>query len=449
MIFDCLTKLDEIFWAYVAFVLILVLGLFLTYQSRFVQILRLPEVLRIFWNCLVDRQVSGKGIHPLKAFFASTGGMIGIGNVVGITTAVQLGGPGALVWIWVAALIGSILKYSEIYLGLKFRVENAQGGYDGGPMFFLKRAFRSPWIPAVVAVLLCIYGIEVYQFTIVSESVSTNWHIDRTLVVFALLGAILWAVVGGVQRMGHIVAWVIPIFLCIYAAMGVTIICAEMHALPKMLATVFRSAFTGHAAIGGFTGSTMLLAVQHGIARASYSADIGVGYDSIIQSESSTSVPHRQAALAILGVFIDSFICTITVLAILLSGAWMLDGEGSVIVQAAFSRYFPHMDLFLPFFYIVTGYTTLIVYFNVGLKCCRYLFPRYGHLVYFASGISMFLTFSYIAQSKALLVISVAGSLLLIINLIGIFRLRHEIAFLEPSSSMPLPKMSEKSAANL
>ncbi|MBS0623056.1 MAG: sodium:alanine symporter family protein [Verrucomicrobia bacterium] len=433
MFFEGLSRLDAIFWGYVAFFLILFSGVVLTFQSRFVQFTQIPLIFKTFWACLSHKKEPQKGVHPVKIFFASTGGMIGIGNVVGITTAVQFGGPGALFWIWVAGVIGAILKYSEIYLGLKFRVENAHGGYDGGPMFFLKQAFRSPAIPFVVAILLCLYGVEIYQFTIIADSVSSNWHFNRTFVVLLLLLAILWAALGGVSRIGKISLWIIPVFLQIYAVMGICIIVSEASALPAMLAKVIHSAFTGHAAVGGFAGSTMLLAIQHGIARTAYSADIGVGYDSIIQSESSISVPHTQAALAILGVLIDNFICTLTILVVLLSGAWLLEGEGTSIIQAAFSTYFPYMDLFLPFFYIVTGYTTLIVYFCVGLKCCRYLFPRHGKALYLFFGCWMFLFFSYTSQSKALLVMSVAGAMLLIINLIGIFRLRNEISFFDSS----------------
>lgn len=430
MIFELLSKLDQFFWGYVAFIMIMVMGVWLTIQSRFIQIVRLPMIFRTFWTLLLQRQ-EGKGIHPLKAFFASTGGMIGIGNVVGVATAVQFGGPGALFWFWVAGLLGGILKYSEIYLGLKFRVENKDGGYDGGPMYYLKHAFRAGWLPILAAILLCIYGVEIYQFSVVAESISNNWHLPWVAVILFLLVAVLWAGIGGVKRISEICSWVIPVFIVFYITMGVSIICMEAGAIPALIKTIFRSAFTGHAAVGGFVGSSMLLAVQHGIGRASYSADICIGYDSIIQSESRASVPEYQAVLAILGVFIDNIICSITILTVLASGAWKLSGEGSEIVQIAFGRYFPGMNVFLPFFYFVVGYTTLIAYFSVGIKCCRYLFPQKGKLIYVLFAIFMFMMFSYVPQSKALLVMSVSGSMLLIINLLAIFRLRKEIYFLQ------------------
>ncbi len=434
MINQFFTQLDTFFWGYVAFILIAALGFFLSLRAGFFQVSGLPSFFKLFISCLKEKE-GERGVHPLKAFFASTGGMIGIGNVVGVATAVQLGGPGALLWLWVAGIIGAIVKYCEIYLGLKFRKENSQGGYDGGPMYFLRKAFKTGVLPIFVTLLLCIYGVEIYQFSVITDSISTNWHLNRLLVMSLLLGAILWASLGGVQRIGKICSWVVPIFLLIYLSMGMWVIIQNLGTLPGVIGTVFSSAFTGHAAVGGFAGSTMILAVQHGIARAAYSADIGIGYDSIIQSESSVARPEMQARLAILGVFIDNLICTITIFMVLLSGAWTIAGEGSHVIQAALSRYFPFMEFFLPFFYIATGYTTIIAYFCVGIKCARYLFPRFGRQGYILFGTLMFPIFSFLPQGHALLVMSLAGAMLLIVNLLGIFRLRKEISFSRESLS--------------
>lgn len=434
-IFNFLSKLDEIFWGYIAFVLIMVLGLLLSFKGRFFQIIHLPQIFKTFLRFLgkteEKEQTNKRGVHPLKAFFASTGGMIGIGNVVGIVTAVQLGGPGALFWVWVAGIIGAVVKYCEIYLGFKYRLENKEGGYDGGPMYFLKKAFKSKLIPLGVAALLCIYGVEIYQFSVITESISTNWHVDRLVVMGILLGLVLYASLGGVRRIGHICSWVMPVFLLLYIFMGLWIIGLEIRAIPEILGSVFKSAFSGHAAVGGFAGSSVILAIQFGIARAAYSADIGVGYDSIIQSESAILQPERQASLAVLGVFIDNLICTFSILVVLVSGVWKATDplEGSHLIQAALNHYFPYMEYFVPFFFIVTGYTTIIAYFVVGIKCARYLFPKRGRIFYIFYGIFSFGFFSFVPQNQALLLMSVSGSMLLIVNLLGIYRLRNEIVF--------------------
>ncbi|MEZ5315040.1 MAG: amino acid carrier protein [Chlamydiales bacterium] len=430
-IFNFLKELDEIFWGYFAFFLIIFLGCIFIFRGGGTLIRSLPETLKIFFSFLKRGSPANRGIHPLKAFFASTGGMIGIGNVVGIATAVQMGGPGALVWVWIAGIIGAIVKYCEIYLGFKYRQPNKEGSYNGGPMYFLKKAFKNRWIPLVVALLLCIYAIEIYQFSVITDSVSINWHFNRYAVIMILLLFVLYASIGGVSRIGQICSWVMPFFIFIYIAMGFWVILQEFRSIPLILLDVFKSAFVGHAAVGGFAGSTIILTIQHGIARAAYSADIGVGYDSIIQSESATLEPEKQARLAILGVCLDNLICTFSILVVLVSGVWksLTPLEGSQLIQTALESYFPYMHLFIPFFFIITGFTTITTYFVVGIKCASYLAPRFGKYVYIVYGITALILFSLIPQNQALLVMSVSGSILLVINLLGIFRLRKEIVF--------------------
>lgn len=445
MLLKFLLCAEEFFWCYVAFLIILVCGFFLSFKAGFIQIRALPSICRTFFYFVKNsREKGARGVHPIKAFFASTGGMIGIGNVVGIVTAVQIGGPGALFWVWIAGIVGAIVKYCEIYLGCKFRVENQEGGYDGGPMYFLKRAFKNKFIPLMVAFLLCIYGVEIYQFSVITESITSNWHLPRFLVISVLLVSVIFAGLGGVARVGRICTWIMPFFLIIYILIGLWVIAHEVEILPELFLTIFKSAFTGHAAIGGFAGASVLLAIQHGISRAAYSADIGIGYDSIIQSESSVTYPERQSRLAILGVFLDNAICTVSILIVLISGVWKADEPllGSQLVQVGLSHYFPGMNLFIPLFFIVTGYTTIIAYFVVGLKCARFIAPRWGKKIYLVYAILAFMFFSYAPQSHALLVMSVAGALLLITNLSGIFRLRNEIVFSDIEKILPLREVS-------
>lgn len=434
-IFDYLIQLDSFFWGYLAFILILLLGLTLTIKTRFFQIRAFPSILKTFFS-LMKKQPEARGVHPLKVFFASVGGMIGIGNIVGIITAIQIGGPGALFWVWMAALVGTVIKYSEVFLGLKHRVVNDKGGYDGGPMYFLQLAFNNRWIPILVSALLCIYGVEIYQFAVVTDSLTTNFDINRYVVMASLLLLILYSSSGGISRLGKVCAWIMPAFVILYALMSFWIIFKEAALLPDVLKNVLVSAFTGHAAVGGFAGSSVLLAIQHGISRAAYSADIGIGYDSIIQSESNTVHPERQARLAVLGVCIDNFICTLSILVVLLSGIWKSPEQiqGSLIVQTALSQYFPYMHIFMPVFLFVAGYTTLIAYFCVGIKCARFLNPKYGMPLYIAYGTISWIFFSFFDQTQALLVMSLSGACLLIANLLGIFILRNQIVFGDESS---------------
>lgn len=432
-LFQILTLLDSLFWANIAFILIMSLGGYLTIRMRFFQLRIFPAVCRNFWGFLGSRSQGKDGVHPLRVFFASVGGMIGIGNIVGIVTALQIGGPGALFWVWVATVCGSIIKYAEILLGLKYRVRNDQGGYDGGPILFLKKAFKNPFIPALVAVLLCIYGVEIYQFSILTDCIVSNSGLHRYGVIALLLGLVMLSGMGGVKRIGKICSYAMPFFVLVYLTISLIFIGCNIDLLPGVLKSVFVSAFSGHAAIGGFIGGSAWLAIQHGIARAAYSSDLGIGYDSIIQSESNTVYVEKQASMAILGVFIDSLVCTMSLLIVLLSGLWAASPTipASEAVQVALSQVFPYMHVFMPIFIVIVGFTTIIAYFCVGLKCSRFLSPRYGEKIYLGYAIFSFIFFSFFDPSKALLMMSISGALLLIINLLGIFRLRDEISYSE------------------
>lgn len=430
-VFNSLMEADAAFWGYIGFSIIIFLGSYLTITTRFFQIRAFPHVVHTFFQEIFHHPVNARGLHPLKAFFASVGGMLGVGNVVGIVTAIQLGGPGALLWVWVAGFAGTLIKYSEIYLGLKYRVQNERQSYDGGPMYFLKKAFGVRWVSVIVCILLCIYGAEIYQFNVVVETIAFSWNINRYLAAIGLLSLILFAAMGGVPRVANVCSWIMPAFMLVYIGMSLWVIGSYFTDLPTIIAMVMKSAFNGHAALGGFAGSTMMLAIQNGMAGACYAADIGIGYDSTIQSESHTIYPERQARMAFFGVCLDNFICTLSILVVLVTGLWQtpIGSESAPLVQMAFAQYFPFMHIIMPLFIFILGYTTLIAYLIVGMKCAKYLSPRNGGKFYIGYSIFVFTFFAFFDQTQALLVMRMAGALLLIINLAGIYRLRREINF--------------------
>jgi AGCS family alanine or glycine:cation symporter len=422
--------IENFLWAYCGVPLVIVLGLYLSIKSNFFQIRNLPTVFKIFFSFFSFRNATHQGVHPLKAFFAAVGGCVGIGNIVGICTAAQLGGPGALFWIWMTALAGMILKYSEVYLGVRYRVSNGKGGYNGGPMYFLQRAFRQKWIPGLVCVLLCIYGVEVYQFSVITTSITTNLGLNSYVVIAVLLALVIFAGSGGVKRVGTISSASLPIFVFVYVGMGFWVLIHHLHVLPVVLSDIFTSAFTGHAAIGGFVGAGLMTTMSHGVRRGCYTGDIGVGYASVIHSESSAQVPEKQAALAIFDIFLDTFIvCTTSLLLVLATGLWHAPLEASLLVQFALGEYFPYMQYFMPLFLFMLGYNTINAYFCVGLKCAELLSPRYGRIAYYVYAVSALVIFSFMGTAQAQSAMAIAGVSLLIINGCGIFRLRHEISF--------------------
>lgn len=441
-VFNYLETINEFVWGNINFAIIIGLGLFFTIQSRFFQIRKFPSILSTFRTFHKEQASQAPGVHPLKAFYAAIGGCIGIGNVVGICTAVQIGGPGALFWTWIAGFLGMLLKYSEVYLGMVTRVRNNQGGYDGGPMYFLQRAFKFRWIPTLICVLLCIYGVEVYMFSVIVDSISLNWQVNRYLLIGALIFISLLAAAGGVKRVGQICSKVIPLFILLYVGMSLWVIFQNLEKIPGLFAFIFQAAFTPQAAIGAFAGSSVMLTISMGMSRGCYAADIGIGYASVIHSESNTRYPTKQASLAIFGIFLDTFVvCTVSMFLVLVTDLWKEPIETALMVQSALGNYFPYMKFFMPFFLFLLGYTTIIAYFTVGLKCAQFISPKRGKLLYYLYALVAFILFSFVNSAQALTVMSLAGAMLLILNLAGIYRLRKDISFTleEEATKLPVP----------
>ncbi|MBB63872.1 MAG: sodium/alanine symporter protein [Waddliaceae bacterium] len=426
--FTLLNFIDDAIWSYVGIPLIIGFGFYLSIHFKFPQITGFPRIISLFARLARKQTDEERGVHPLHAFFASIGGAIGLGNVVAVCTAVQIGGPGAIFWMWVAGLIGMLVKYSEIYLGLKYRIQNEQGGYNGGPMYFLQHAYKFTWIPKLVCLLFCIYGVEVYMFRIVTESIALNFAINKFIVLAVLLTLILIAVRGGVERVGKICTAILPIFILVYFCMNSWILLQHLNEIPAALMDIFTGAFNGHAATGAFTGSTMLVAMSQGVRRACYTGDIGVGYASIVHSESSMKNPAQQASLGIFGIFLDTFIiCTLTILVILITGMWCTNIDASQVVQATLELYFPYMNYFMPVFFFLLGYSSMITFFVAGIKCARFAFGEKGVSFYYVYAVIAFVVCSFVGTQEALTIMSVSGACLLMVNLIGIVLLRKEV----------------------
>lgn len=421
---------ENVLWGYVGVPVVLFLGIFLTFQSRFFQIRKLPVIITTFLS-LFNGNVSGqKGISPLKTFFASIGGGVGVGNVVGVCTAVQLGGPGALFWIWITAIVGAAVKYGEVYLGMRYRITDSSGKYRGGPMYYLRQALDKPWISCLVSILLCLYGVEIFQFSVVTNSISTNLDLNYFAVAGGFLLLILFAGSGGVSRVGQISSFLIPVFVFIYASMGLWVLVNNATELPSVMGHVISSAMNGHAAIGGFAGSTLMLTMSHGIRRGCYTGDIGIGYASVIHSEASTTIPEKQASLVVFEIFMDTFlICTTSVMLVLVTGVWQEPLEGTMLVQTALGKYFPYMHFFMPLFLFLVGYATINAYFCVGLNCAEYLLPRHGRTLYYVYAVAVLTVFSFYDTALAQSVMAIVGALLLLINSWGIFILRKQISY--------------------
>ncbi len=430
--FCILGAIESFYWTYIGFSLVTAIGLYFTLRSGFYQFKVLAHPIRTI-KAVQRSSVGGDGISPFRVYFASVGGMVGLGNIVLVITAITAGGPGALFWLWIASFCGMLIKYSEIYLGMKFRVDDGRNGHHGGPMIYLQKAFKNKILarttPVIFCALLAIYGVEIAQFVVVTDVITDTFSLSRPLVLGGLLFLTLYGGFGGIRRLANISTALMPPFIVGYIVACLYVVGAHLFELPGILGTVLQSAFTGHAAVGGFVGSSMMMALQLGTARAVYSGDLGIGYDSIIQSESKAKDPATQACLSIFGVATDTLICTMSILVVLTTGLWKTDVEACHAVSSALSQFFPHSHIFMGILIFIAGYTTVIAYLAVGEKAMQWLFPVWGRRVYFVFAACSFIAFSFLDQCHAVTVMALSGGLLMLTNLAGIWTLRHEIEF--------------------
>jgi AGCS family alanine or glycine:cation symporter len=303
-----------------------------------------------------------------------------------------------------------LIKYSEIYLGVKHRQPNKNGGFDGGPMYYLRDAFKNNYVPCIAAFLICLYGVETYQFLVLVDRIEHSFELNRMAVILGLLALVLYSSIGGIKRLASI---------------------CNIHILPEFFATVITSAFTGHAPIGGFVGSSMILATYHGMSKTVYSGDIGIGYDSIVQSETNIVNPEKQATLAVYALFTDTFICILTNTMLGVTGAWYKFNhlDETTIVSKTIANYFPYSDLFVTLLLFFAGFTTIIAYLTTGTKCAKYLSPKYGKIIYLIYAIFAFIFFCNFSQDKVIVVMGLLSGILVLINVSGMIKLRKEIKF--------------------
>jgi AGCS family alanine or glycine:cation symporter len=426
--FECLAAVDRFFWTYIGFIILLASGIYMTIVTRGFQF-------KILFNCkacfkeLLNGARSSRGVHPIKLYFSSVSGMVGLGNVVGIITSIMIGGPGALLWLWVATFPSMLVKYSEIYLGIRYRVPNDSGGYDGGPMFYLKKAFKNKYIPVVASTLLCIYGVEVFQFDVVADIISSTFSVNKIIAIAILLFTVLYTVFGGIKRLSRVCSLLMPIFIISYVGMCAYVVVHCSDRFVDVMKMVFHSAFSGQAAIGGFAGSSAMMAAQQGISKSVYSGDIGIGYDSIINAETMAILPQQQSRLGIFSLLTDTVICSMSMLVVLVTGTWTIRMSPGQYVAQALAMHFKHADIFVAAFLVIAGFTTIVAYLMVGIKSAFFIGGAKAKIAYIAYAIIAFVFFSFFDQEKVILVMSISAGFLIVFNISGILKLMKFIRF--------------------
>ncbi len=376
---EWLNAVNGIVWGPAMLVLILGTGLFLMAGLKLMPLWHIGHGFRMLWQ---GRSASGDGdIVPFKALMTSLAATIGTGNIAGVATAIFLGGPGALFWMWCTALVGMATKYAEAVLAVRYREVDANGKHIGGPMFYIKNGLskRWRWLGTAFAMFGAIAGFGIGN-TIQSNSVADALHSTLGLptaatgVILAVLVALV--LLGGIRRIANVAGALVPLMALAYVGASVLVLVLFAAKIPAALALIFTHAFTPIAATGGFAGAAVWAAIRFGVARGIFSNEAGLGSAPIAHAAAATDNPVRQGAVAMLGTFIDTLvICTMTGLVIIVTGAWSSGETGASLSSAAFEQALPGVGSYIVSFGLaIFAFTTILGWSFYGEKCTEYLF---------------------------------------------------------------------------
>ena len=375
-------------WGGPMIVLLMGTGLLLTVLTGFVQFRRLGFALG---EVLGKVFTSGEGrgsVTPFQAVATALASTVGVGNIAGVATAIFLGGPGALFWLWISGLLGMCTKFAEIVVALQYREPDESGTMRGGAMYTLKKGLGLPWLGGIFALLTSVaaFGIgNMVQANSVAESLNATFGISPALtgVVLVVITAIV--ILGGITRIGEFTSVLVPFMAVFYLGGGFVVLALHADHIPRALQLVFDGAFTGTAATGGFAGSTVMLALRFGIARGLFSNEAGLGSAPMVHAAAQTDHPVRQGLYGIFEVFVDTIlICTMTGLVILVTDTWTSGATGAALSALAFEKGLPGTwgDIIVTGGILLFSFSTLIGWSYYGETGIVYLVGARAALPY-------------------------------------------------------------------
>ena len=326
-------------WGVPMIALLMGTGLVLTFVTGAAQFRYLALALREVLGKVAVRTGSAGSVSPFQAVATALASTVGTGNIVGVATAMYIGGPGALFWLWVSGLLGMCTKFAEIVVALHYREPDASGTLRGGAMYTLRKGLGMPWVGALFALLTAVAAFGIGNMVQANSLADSLRPFGIAASLSGMLLAILTAavIVGGIKRIGEVAQILVPFMSLLYLGAGALILATHTAALPRALGLIFEGAFTGTAATGGFLGSTVALAVRFGIARGLFSNEAGLGSAPLVHAAARTDHPVRQGLYGIFEVFVDTLlVCSVTGLAILVTGAWSSGLDGAALSGEAF-----------------------------------------------------------------------------------------------------------------
>ncbi len=367
-------------WGWPMIILLVGTGLLLTIITGGAQFRYLGFALREVLGKITQKSAGPGEVSPFQAVATALASTVGVGNIAGVATAISIGGPGALFWLWVSGVLGMCTKFAEIVIALHYRETDAAGQMRGGAMYVLRNGLGMPWLGTVFAGLVAVaaFGIgNMVQSNSVAASLQASFGVNPgiTGVVLAILTAAV--ILGGIKRIGQFTEYLVPFMALFYLGGGLLILVRFATEIPAALSLVFTSAFSGAAATGGFAGSTIMLAMRYGIARGLFSNEAGLGSAPLVHAAAKTDHPVRQGLYGIFEVFVDTIlVCTTSGLVLLVTGVWSGGATGAALAGEAFSVGLPGTwgNVVVTTSLVLFAFSTVIGWSYYGETSIVYLF---------------------------------------------------------------------------
>jgi len=374
-----INELNSIVWGPAMLALILGTGFYLQVRLRGMPILRIPAGLRLVWSGRGGDEEHGE-VSPFSALMTCLAATIGVGNIAGVATAVALGGPGAVFWMWMTALVGMATKYAEVLLAVHYRERDAKGRFVGGPMYAIRNGLgpRWAWLGTLFAVFggLAGFGIgNMVQSNSIAAALQNSFSLSPAItgvVLTVITGAVI---LGGIKRIAAVSNWLVPFMAIGYVVAALYVLAVHWQAIPGAFALIFETAFTGTAAVGGFTGAAMMAAIRYGVARGIFSNEAGLGTAGIAQAAGMSNDPVRSGLIGMMGTFFDTIVvCSMTGLVIVVSGAWQSGETGAALTQLAFQSAMPGIGgEIVAIALAIFALTTILGWSYYGERCWQFL----------------------------------------------------------------------------
>ncbi|OBX87644.1 alanine/glycine:cation symporter family protein [Haemophilus haemolyticus] len=427
-----LSAIDSFIWGAPLLILLSGTGLYLTLRLGFIQIRYLPRAL----GYLFKKDKGGKGdVSSFAALCTALAATIGTGNIVGVATAVQAGGPGAIFWMWLVALLGMATKYAECLLAVKYRVRDKNGFMAGGPMYYIERGLGIKWLAklfALFGVMVAFFGIGTFpQVNAITHAMQDTFNIPvlvTAIIVTLLVGLII---LGGVKRIATASSVIVPFMAILYVTTSLVIILLNIEKVPDAISLIIYSAFYPQAALGGAVGFTVMKAIQSGVARGIFSNESGLGSAPIAAAAAQTREPVRQGLISMTGTFLDTIIvCTMTGIVLVLTGAWSNpELAGATVTNYAFAQGLGSsigatiVTVGLLFF----AFTTILGWCYYGERCFVYLVGIRGVKLYRLAYIVLVGLGSFLHLNLIWIIADIVNGLMAFPNLIALIGLRKVV----------------------